>query len=177
MSAAEIRELNAAARWRGKFEMQRVPTLADVLRVAREKTMRCFLEIKASRDGATERAVAAAMRQGGAARHVVISFDEDILRRMRAEEPAVTLGLLTEARGRECIARAERIGARKILPREDCLTKELVDAARERGLGVVTWTVDEPARMKQLIAMNLEGIMTNYPERLSLVMKGIGEGK
>ena len=172
MTAAEIRELDAAARWKGgaKVPTQVIPTLGEILQLAREKRLRCYLEIKATRDGATEKAVAEALRTAGAARHVVISFDEEILRRVRQIEPALTIGLLTEKHGAAGLDRAEALGARQFLPREDCVTKELVAAARERGLSVVTWTVDEPARMKALMEMGVEGIITNYPERLGRVM-------
>ena len=172
MSAAEVRELNAAARWQGgaKFPRQAIPTLDQVLQIAREKALRCYLEIKATRDGATERAVAEALRVGGAARHVVISFDEETLRRVRQIEPALTIGLLTETHGATGLDRAEALGARQFLPREDCVTPAVVRAARERGLSVVTWTVDEPARMKALMEMGVEGIITNYPERLGRLM-------
>lgn len=173
MTAAELRELDAAARWQGaaRFPKQAIPTLGQVLQIAREKSLRCYLEIKATRDGATERAVAEALRTGGAARHAVISFDEEVLRRMRQIEPALTIGLLTETHGAEGLDRAEALGARQFLPREDCVTEELVAAAQERQFSVIVWTVDEPARMLALIKMGVAGIITNYPDRLARILK------
>lgn len=44
--------------------------------------------------------------------------------------------------------------------------KEFVDAARERNLQVHVWTVNETADMKRLLDMNVDGIMTDYPDRL-----------
>jgi glycerophosphoryl diester phosphodiesterase len=175
MTAAEIRGLDAAARWLGaaRFAKQPVPTLEQVLRVTREKSLRCYLEIKATRDGATERAVVEALRTSGAARHVVISFDEEVLRRVRQIEPALTTGLLTEKHGASCLDRAQALGARQFLPREDCVTESLVAAAKAREFSLIVWTVDDPTRMLALIKMGVAGIITNYPDRLASVIRNL----
>jgi len=175
MTAAEVRELNAAARWQGsaRFPKQAIPTLDQVMQVAREKSLRCYLEIKATRDGATEKVVAEALRTAGAARHVVISFDEEVLRRVRQIEPALTIGLLTEKHGASCLDRADALGAQQVLPREDCVTESLVAAARARGFSVIVWTVDEPARMLALSKTGVAGIITNYPDRLASVIRNL----
>lgn len=46
------------------------------------------------------------------------------------------------------------------------VSKEFVEAARERNLQVHVWTVNEAADMKRLLDMNVDGIMTDYPDRL-----------
>ena len=48
----------------------------------------------------------------------------------------------------------------------------ICDHAHERGLKVYTWTVDSDARMRALIECGVDGIMTNYPERLRTVQGG-----
>ena len=45
-------------------------------------------------------------------------------------------------------------------------TVEMVDAAHAAGMRVVPWTVDDIATMNRLIDMNVDGIITNYPDRL-----------
>ena len=40
----------------------------------------------------------------------------------------------------------------------------------ERGVGVFYWTVDEPKEMERLIGAGVDGILTNFPERLNRVM-------
>ena len=55
------------------------------------------------------------------------------------------------------------------------LTPELVREAHASGLVVLPWTVDNPADMERLIDMGIDGIITDYPDRLRRVMaqKGI----
>ena len=43
-------------------------------------------------------------------------------------------------------------------------TRALVTAARQQGLAVNVWTVDDPARMTELIALGVDGIITNVPD-------------
>jgi len=52
------------------------------------------------------------------------------------------------------------------------VTADLCAAAHERGLKVYTWTVDADARMRALVECGVDGIMTNYPERLRTVVGG-----
>ncbi len=52
------------------------------------------------------------------------------------------------------------------------LTKGKVEAAHKRGKQVNTYTVNEVEDMKKLIEMGVDGIITNYPDRLVMLKKG-----
>jgi glycerophosphoryl diester phosphodiesterase len=45
-------------------------------------------------------------------------------------------------------------------------TVEMVDAAHAAGMRVIPWTVDDIATMRRLIDMHVDGIITDYPDRL-----------
>jgi glycerophosphoryl diester phosphodiesterase len=47
-----------------------------------------------------------------------------------------------------------------------------VAAAKELGLKVIPWTVNERTDMERLIALGVDGIITDYPDRLRAVMSG-----
>ncbi|MBA2633757.1 MAG: glycerophosphodiester phosphodiesterase [Chloroflexi bacterium] len=49
-------------------------------------------------------------------------------------------------------------------------TPELVAEAHEAGLAVVPWTIDDPATMESLIDAGVDGIITNYPDRLRTIL-------
>ncbi|MCG8920905.1 glycerophosphodiester phosphodiesterase [Lentzea sp. CC55] len=53
-------------------------------------------------------------------------------------------------------------------------TKELVRDAHRQGLKVVPWTVNDPATMHKLIDDGVDGIITDYPDRLRVVMEERG---
>jgi glycerophosphoryl diester phosphodiesterase len=54
------------------------------------------------------------------------------------------------------------------------LSPAQVADAHARGLAVLPWTVDEPADMARLIDMGVDGIITDYPDRLRRVAKEHG---
>lgn len=56
------------------------------------------------------------------------------------------------------------------------LTPELVKEAKALGLTVLPWTVNDPAEMDRLIDMGVDGLITDYPDRLRSVMAQRGLG-
>jgi glycerophosphoryl diester phosphodiesterase len=50
------------------------------------------------------------------------------------------------------------------------LTDAALNEAKALGLTVIPWTVNEPADMDRLIAAGVDGLITDYPDRLRTVM-------
>lgn len=49
-----------------------------------------------------------------------------------------------------------------------------IELAQQLGLSVIVWTVNETSRMRELVAMGVDGIITDYPDRLHRVMRELG---
>tara|TARA_A100001011_G_scaffold379730_1_gene446127 strand:+ start:73 stop:978 length:906 start_codon:yes stop_codon:yes gene_type:complete len=50
------------------------------------------------------------------------------------------------------------------------LTEKFVNAIKQKNIPIFVWTVNEPDEMKKFIEMGLDGIITDYPDRLSKVL-------
>jgi glycerophosphoryl diester phosphodiesterase len=50
------------------------------------------------------------------------------------------------------------------------LTRDFVEAAHGRNLRVHVWTVNAEGEMRRFIEMGVDGIMTDYPDRLLKVL-------
>ena len=55
-------------------------------------------------------------------------------------------------------------------PRHEDLDTGLIQEAHELGLQVIPWTVNEPGDMARLIDWGVDGLITDYPDRLREVM-------
>jgi glycerophosphoryl diester phosphodiesterase len=49
-------------------------------------------------------------------------------------------------------------------------TPDFIRAARDRNLKVHIWTVNDPAEMRRLVESGVDGVMTDYPDRLLSVL-------
>jgi len=51
---------------------------------------------------------------------------------------------------------------------------DAIKVAHDLGLKVIVWTVNEASRMRELVAMDVDGIITDYPDRLRRVVADLG---
>lgn len=164
---AQLRELDAGSWFGPEFAGEKIPTLDDILEFAREADVVFYLEIKHESGWGVHHGVAGALRAANeSARTVVISFDPSMLSNLRRLDAGLLTGFLFETPTANVVEKAQKIGVRQIGPRADLVTRHLLNEAREGGLQVATWTVNEPAQMDALISMGVNGIMTDYPDRL-----------
>ena len=59
-------------------------------------------------------------------------------------------------------------------PNGGAVTEALVKQAQGQGLKVVPWTINNPADMERLLGWGVDGIITDYPDRLRDVMQKRG---
>lgn len=59
-------------------------------------------------------------------------------------------------------------------PNQGAVTEALVKEAQSLGLQVVPWTVNDPAFMERLIGWGVDGIISDYPDRVREVMRARG---
>jgi glycerophosphoryl diester phosphodiesterase len=156
-----------------RFAGEAIPCIEELFELARERDIGLYLEMKAPCAPGAEKAVVAAIHAAGAiARSTVICFDLGVLQRVREIDSNIALGYLFNKKLPDAVARAVSAGAKVILPRADRVTAELVAEAKRRRLQVVTWTVNDPKIMKHLMGVGVDGIMSDFPDRLAGVLRG-----
>ena len=68
----------------------------------------------------------------------------------------------------------QALGARVWSPHAMDLSPALVAEAHALGLMVVPWTVNDPKDMERAIALGIDGLITDYPDRLRTVLAAKG---
>ena len=171
---AELSGFDAGSWFGAQFAGERIPTLAEILAFAREADVVFFLEVKGDARWGIEHTLVNALRHAGeAARTAILSFQDRILANVHKLDPTLMAGFLFDRPLENPAAMAVRAGARQLAPRADLVTPELLKVAHGQDLQVVTWTVNEPEHMRALAEAGVNGIMTDYPDRLVSVINSL----
>jgi len=175
-SLKEIRNLDAGSWYGGYFSGEKVPTLKEVLQMAKDK-IPVNIEIKYPKERQypieelAERALKEVKDAGMLLQVNFFSFDPSALRRIREKEPKAWVTLIY---GKEWKTHREVTGGENypILGlRDKTLTKDDIAKIHDQGFQLYVWTVDNPAEMEKFISWRVDGIITNHPDRLIKVLK------
>jgi glycerophosphoryl diester phosphodiesterase len=121
----------------------------------------------------TEEAVLAVIRTAGMnpAAHSetrVRSFDHRTVRRLCEAEPALTGVAIVEGTAPvDPVAVVRAAGAQIYGPDFRFLDSEQVRQCHAAGIAVIPWTVNDPADWARLVGWGVDGITTDYPDRLA----------
>ena len=74
-----------------------------------------------------------------------------------------------------CAAAARDIGATLLSPEDSMTSADLVAAAQREGLRTAVWTVNDPARMADLVELKVDAIVTDRPDLLRQVLADHGD--
>jgi glycerophosphoryl diester phosphodiesterase len=172
---AELRQLDAGSWFAPQFAGTRIPTLDEVLDLLYGKLL-VNIELKAldmitSGLGAD---VVKAVRSHNMTDQVVISsFNPFALRRAKAAGPEIECAYLTAPD----LPRWLRAGLTLRYCRANALHPEFIEVdeaymarAARRKMPVRPWTVNDEADMRRMIALGVDAIITNAPDRLKALL-------
>lgn len=166
---AELKELDAGS-WKGpQFAGEQIPTLREVIRETPE-TLLLFLELKAGSihyPGIEEELIALLTAEGALGRTQISSFDHQALLKLHEIAPAMPLGMLFADNLLDPVGLAQQLGAEALHPAWEWVTPTMVAAAHAAGLKVNVWTVNLPEAIMLMTAYGVDGIMSDYPDRVA----------
>jgi glycerophosphoryl diester phosphodiesterase len=175
-TVAELRALRLRDR-DGTVTAETVPTLDEVLALTASARRQLLVEIKVDPGrnrypGIEEKVVAALDRHGMAGAAVVMAFEPATWRRLLELRPSLRVGALLSARGLEqtggtlaaALDAAARAGVAFIGLDRTLVTAAAVTHARQAGVTLGVWTVNEPADMRRLIALGVAVVISDRPD-------------
>lgn len=161
---AEIKALDAGSYFDARFAGTQVPTLDEVFEAV-GKQLIINVEIKSNevrRDG-IERVVSDCIIRHNMQRRVIISsFDARVLKTFREIMPEVPIGYLYAPNYTFFPEIMDTLTHEARHPHESVLTEDYVKGLR--GYRINTWTVNEPTRVKELITLGIDAIITDKPD-------------
>lgn len=173
---AEIKTLDAGS-WKGpEWAGEPVPTLAEMVEQVRPSRSGILMELKAPElyPGIEQKVadvfasypgyLTSALANG---RLAVQSFNWDSMKRYKQVQPGVPVGLL----GTPTAAQLPTLTwAQQVNPNHGALTADYVASVHALGMEVHTWTVDREADMNRVLALGVDGVITNRPDVLNTVL-------
>jgi glycerophosphoryl diester phosphodiesterase len=153
----------------------RPPRLEDVLTRYAGRT-RFVIDLKDPTPSWEHRVVAAIERHGLQGRAIVQSFDGEALRRVHAGAPWLTVVPLYRRSGPRPhdVLRDAATFAGGIAPWQGWVDAALVHAARAHGLAVRPWTLDHPDDLERMVALGVDGVISNAPDVAVDVTRRLG---
>jgi len=185
---AELKKMDAAHRWspdNGQtFPLRnkgiKIPTLAEVFGEFPETKMN--LEIKDSRLSTIHSLCRSIQDHQMTKKVMVASFDAGTLKEFRSVCPEVA----TSAGASEAILfyslqkmhlesayspDAQALQVPEIYGDLRVVNRRFIEAAHARNMRVQVWTVNDVKAMERLLSLGVDGIMTDYPQRLMELLK------
>jgi len=149
-----------------------IPRLDDVLR--RHRDARCIIELKVNDPALAHRTIDAVRAAGAVDRVALGSFGTRVLRAARAYEPRIPTGASREETRLALYRSWVRWPVRRPKYQEfqvpevsgstRVVSPRFVRYARESGLAVNVWTVDDAIDMRRLMSWGVDGLISDRPD-------------
>jgi glycerophosphoryl diester phosphodiesterase len=157
---AQLRALNAG-------NGEQIPTLPEVFAVIGGRAG-LNIELKGKGTAGAVVEFIASQRQAGWPNELflVSSFDQQLLRKVRQLDARVLLGVLVDGPLQDHLDFASELQAYSIHLSLAAVDRSLVEEAHAQELKVFVYTVDEIDDLKKMAAIGVDGVFSNYPDRV-----------
>jgi len=167
MTLAQLRALDAAARWRPAFRGAVIPTLDEVLD---RFGARFMWEIELKVDDETDApalvraAAACAARHGPTDRLTLTSFSPGALAAARAIAPELARGIIASTAPFVALGHALDLGCATIALHQSLLAPDVVARVRASGIALRGWQGNTPEELERLSAASVDGFSSDRPD-------------
>jgi len=147
---------------------QRIPTLREVFNLVNQKAG-INIELKGTDTAIlTVSLIDEYVRNHGWGydRFLVSSFNQRELGKVHRLKPQIKIGVILGGVHRRYAAFAKRHPLYSVHPRMDIVNAKFVERAHRLGLKVFVYTVNDVADIMKMRTMGVDGLFTNYPERV-----------
>lgn len=145
-----------------------IPTLKSVFELVNQK---CFINIELKTYETADKVVKliehyVAEKNWKHTDFIVSSFDWNALQQVHFLNEKIQIGVLTSTDLELALAFAKFINAYSIHPYYHLLTQENVSQMHSKYFKVYPWTVNEPEDIIFVKSLNVDGIITDFPDRV-----------
>ena len=180
----KIKTLDAGSWFDPKFKEETIPSLNEVLKLIKKADARLLIEVKGTKlaqPRLCENLIELIQKHEVYEQVVIQSFNAEFLKTLRRLDKKIVINSLINFQSKSFpiyIDRIPKLGniyrvskASAINPNHKIVTQAFVDQIHKSDKKLFCWTVDNPEDMRRLIDLKVDGIITNYPDRLKAILK------
>jgi glycerophosphoryl diester phosphodiesterase len=172
---SELIKLDAGS-WKSKeFSGCRIPLVEELISLIKNNDIIVNFEIKngiIEYKGIEEKLINTIYEYGIQDRVILSSFNHYSMVKCKEISREIKTGLLYMEGLYKPEKYAKFVGADALHPYYYALNTELVKEIKKEGIEINTFTVNDTSCMKHFIQLEIDGIITNYPDKLKKVMEG-----
>jgi glycerophosphoryl diester phosphodiesterase len=180
LTLEQLKAIDVGSQFDAAYRREQIPTLEELLTWAKDRLL-LNLELKSTSALDTRLPAAAVaeverLRLGSSV--LISSFNPFALLQTKRLAPHLQLGMLASHAfpcQRLLMLLGSLLAVSAIHPEHTVIDRLYISRARRRRMQVQAWTVDEPAEMRRLIGLGVNGIITNLPQVLrALLQESLG---
>jgi glycerophosphoryl diester phosphodiesterase len=155
----------------------RVPALEEILKLLKESPLEFFIEIKNPElypPDFEARVIECVDKNQLEDRTLFMSFSGVSIGKIKTLRASSRTALLVCRMTPDPVSAARAAGADVLGILHDLATPALIESARKYDIGFSVWTVDEPEDMRRMLALGVDCVTSNYPDRLVQMRKNMG---
>ncbi len=163
----ELKQLDAGLWFDKKFKGEKIPLLEEAIDLVKKSNMELNIEIKAGSifyPGIEEKVLKMIDKYGIRDKVIISSFDHYSLVKIKSMDKDIKTGILYSEALYRPTDYLKTTGANALHPNYITLTKDIVEEAHSLGVEINTYTVNKEEHIRMIKAMNVNAIITNYPD-------------
>ena len=166
---AQLQQIHICTETDTECHKERIPELSQLFKTIKAP---CQLNLEIKKAEPTK--LLNQVYQHHAQKQVLLSsFEGALLSKIRSLDSEIAIGyLLDKGVTTATVKKAKEISVRSLHLNIKKITKKVIERVHGEGFQVYAYTVDDLASMAQLIDMGVDGLFTNYPDRLSQLLSG-----
>ncbi|WP_223280467.1 glycerophosphodiester phosphodiesterase [Virgibacillus halodenitrificans] len=169
LTYGEIKQIDIGRLYGEEFIGERIPTLDEVLKVMQENDTKLIIDLKSAEPGRgfAEKIVELVEKNDSDHLAYVQSFSYELLQDIRKRNETIKIGqILFLSAGN-----LSKLDVDFYTIRESMLTERFIERAKKQNREVWVWTVNIKRNMKEVLKYDIDGIITDYPERAQRVLE------
>ena len=165
---AELKELEVGSWFKEEFRGEPIPTLQEVIRAVKGK-IKLNIEVKVSgKDPEIAQKVVDIIRTENIGEEcMVTSFEKPVIEKIKEIAPDLITGFIFDEEHPPDIFDGNWD---YVCSKRNIVDETFVQKAKQNGKKIFVWTVNYPAEMKKLIALGVDGIITDVPNVLMEIL-------